>query len=65
MPPWQRHLRRAAPSGLAPGRPILFELARLAAVVALPLLGVIAFLLFDAARRDLAHATDDTRTCGG
>ena len=44
-----------------PGRPILFELARLAAVVALPLLGVIAFLLFDAARRDLAHATDDTR----
>ncbi|HEV8330265.1 MAG TPA: response regulator [Steroidobacteraceae bacterium] len=48
-------------SGPAPGRPILFELARLAAVVALPLLGVIAFLLFDAARRDLAHATDDTR----
>jgi signal transduction histidine kinase/ActR/RegA family two-component response regulator len=45
----------------APGRPILFELARLAAVVALPLLGVIAFLLVDAARRDLAHATDDTR----
>lgn len=45
----------------APGRPILFELARLAAVVALPLLGVIAFLLFDAARRDLAHASDDTR----
>jgi hypothetical protein len=48
-------------SGPAPGRPILFELARLAAVVALPLLGVIAFLLFDAARRDLAHAADDTR----
>jgi signal transduction histidine kinase/ActR/RegA family two-component response regulator len=48
-------------SGPAPGRPILFELARLAAVVALPLLGVIAFLLFDAARRDLDHATDDTR----
>lgn len=48
-------------SGPAPGRPILFELARLAAVVALPLLGVIAFLIFDAARRDLAHATDDTR----
>ncbi|HJY38769.1 MAG TPA: ATP-binding protein [Steroidobacteraceae bacterium] len=48
-------------SGPAPGRPILFELARLAAVVALPLLGVIALLLFDAARRDLAHAADDTR----
>jgi signal transduction histidine kinase/ActR/RegA family two-component response regulator len=48
-------------SGPEPGRPILFELARLAAVVALPLLGVIAFLLFDAGRRDLAHATDDTR----
>lgn len=46
----------------APGRPILFELARLAAVVALPLLGVIAFMLFDAARRDMAHATDDTRS---
>lgn len=45
-----------------PGRPILFELARLAAVVALPLLGVIAFLLFDAARRDVAHATDDVRS---
>jgi hypothetical protein len=45
----------------APGRPILFELARLAAVVALPLLAVIALLLFDAARRDVAHATDDAR----
>ncbi len=44
------------------GRPILFELARLAAVVALPLLGVIALLLFDAARRDIAHATDEART---
>lgn len=44
------------------GRPILFELARLAAVVALPLLGVIAFLLYDAARRDVAHATDDVRS---
>ena len=43
------------------GRPILFELARLAAVVALPLLGVIAFLLFDAARREVAHATDEAR----
>ena len=43
------------------GRPILFELARLAAVVALPLLGVIAFLLLDAARRDVAHATDEAR----
>jgi signal transduction histidine kinase/ActR/RegA family two-component response regulator/HAMP domain-containing protein len=43
------------------GRPILFELARLAAVVALPLLGVIAFLLLDAARRDIAHATDEAR----
>ena len=40
-------------------RPILFELARLAAVVALPLLAVIGFLLFDGARRDLAHATDE------
>jgi signal transduction histidine kinase/ActR/RegA family two-component response regulator len=46
----------------ASGRPILFELARLAAVVALPLLGVIAFLLFDGARRDVAHATDEART---
>jgi signal transduction histidine kinase/ActR/RegA family two-component response regulator len=45
-----------------PGRPILFELARLAAVVALPLLGVIAFLLYDAARRDVAHATDEVRS---
>ena len=45
-----------------PGRPILFELARLAAVVALPLLGVIAFLLFDAARRDVAQATDEARS---
>ncbi len=45
-----------------PGRPILFELARLSAVVALPLLGVIAFLLYDAARRDVAHATDDARS---
>ena len=44
------------------GRPILFELARLAALVALPLLGVIALLLFDAARRDIAHATDEART---
>ncbi|MGH8236240.1 MAG: ATP-binding protein [Steroidobacteraceae bacterium] len=44
------------------GRPILFELARLAAVVALPLLGVIAFLLFDGARREVAHATDEART---
>jgi signal transduction histidine kinase len=44
------------------GRPILFELARLAALVALPLLAVIALLLFDAARRDLAHATDEART---
>jgi signal transduction histidine kinase/ActR/RegA family two-component response regulator len=42
-------------------RPILFELARLAAVVALPLLAVIAFLLFDGARRDVAHATDEAR----
>src|SRR5512138_279815 len=40
-------------------RPILFELARLAAVVALPLLAVIAFLLFDGARRDIADATDE------
>jgi len=46
----------------ASGRPILFELARLAAVVALPLLGVIAFALFDGARRDVAHATDEART---
>jgi signal transduction histidine kinase/ActR/RegA family two-component response regulator len=46
----------------ASGRPILFELARLAAVVALPLLGVIGFLLFDGARRDVAHATDEART---
>ena len=44
------------------GRPILFELARLAAVVALPLLGVIALLLVDAARRDIAHATDEAST---
>ncbi len=44
------------------GRPILFELARLAALVALPLLAVIALLLFDAARRDIAHATDEART---
>jgi signal transduction histidine kinase/ActR/RegA family two-component response regulator len=42
-------------------RPILFELARLAAVVALPLLVVIAYLLFDGARRDVAHATDEAR----
>ena len=42
-------------------RPILFELARLAAVVALPLLAVIAFLLFDGARREVAHATDEAR----
>jgi len=42
-------------------RPILFELARLAAVVALPLLAVIAFLLFDGARREVAHATDAAR----
>jgi hypothetical protein len=46
----------------ASGRPILFELARLAAVVALPLLGVIGFLLYDGARRDVAHATDEART---
>jgi signal transduction histidine kinase/ActR/RegA family two-component response regulator len=44
------------------GRPILFELARLAALVALPLLAVIALILFDAARRDIAHATDEVRT---
>jgi signal transduction histidine kinase/ActR/RegA family two-component response regulator len=44
------------------GRPILFELARLAALVALPLLAVIALLLFEAARRDIAHATDEART---
>jgi signal transduction histidine kinase/ActR/RegA family two-component response regulator len=44
-----------------PGRPILFELARLAAVVALPLLGVIAFLLYDAARRDVVHVIDEAR----
>lgn len=43
------------------GKPVLFELARLAVVVALPLISVIAFLLFDAAQRDLAHATDDAR----
>jgi len=43
------------------GLPILFVLARLAAVVALPLLGVIAFLLFDTARREEAHATDEAR----
>jgi signal transduction histidine kinase/ActR/RegA family two-component response regulator len=43
-------------------RPILFELARLAALVALPLLAVIALLLFDGARRDIAHATDEART---
>jgi signal transduction histidine kinase/ActR/RegA family two-component response regulator len=42
-------------------RPILFELARLAAVVALPLLAVIAFLLLDGARREIAHATDEAR----
>jgi hypothetical protein len=48
-------------AGGVPGRPIVFELARLAAVIALPLLGIIAILLFDAARRDLTHATDDTR----
>jgi signal transduction histidine kinase/ActR/RegA family two-component response regulator len=46
----------------ASGRPVLFELARLATVVALPLLGVIGFLLFDGARRELAHATDEART---
>jgi signal transduction histidine kinase/CheY-like chemotaxis protein len=46
----------------ASGRPILFELARLAAVVALPLLAVIAFLLFDGARREVAHATDEARS---
>jgi signal transduction histidine kinase/ActR/RegA family two-component response regulator len=46
----------------ASGRPILFELARLAAVVALPLLGVIGFLLFDGARREVAHATDEARS---
>jgi len=45
----------------ASGRPILFELARLAAVVALPLLAVIAFLLLDGARREVAHATDEAR----
>ncbi|HET9445795.1 MAG TPA: ATP-binding protein, partial [Steroidobacteraceae bacterium] len=50
-----------APSSTT-GRPILFELARLAAVVALPLLVVIALLLIDAARRDIAHATDEART---
>jgi signal transduction histidine kinase/ActR/RegA family two-component response regulator len=43
------------------GRPVLFELARLAVVVALPLIFVIAFLLLDAAQRDLEHATDDAR----
>jgi signal transduction histidine kinase len=43
------------------GRPVLFELARLAVVVALPLISVIVFLLLDAGRRDLAHATDDAR----
>jgi signal transduction histidine kinase/ActR/RegA family two-component response regulator len=42
-------------------RPILFELARLATVVALPLLAVIAFLLVDGARREVAHATDEAR----
>ena len=46
---------------VAPRRSILFELTRLAAVVALPLLGVIAFLLVDMARRDREHATDDAR----
>ena len=56
-PPAQGGARRSTP-----GRPILFELARLAAVVALPLLAVIALLLFDAARRDIAHATDEART---
>ena len=44
-----------------PGRPILFELARLAAVVAIPLLGLIAFLLYDGARRDVVHVIDDAR----
>jgi signal transduction histidine kinase/ActR/RegA family two-component response regulator len=48
-------------TGRGPGRPILFELARLAAVIALPLLAIIGLLLFDAARRDLAHATDAAR----
>ena len=48
-------------TGRAPGRPILFELARLVAVIALPLLAIIALLLFDSARRDLAHATDAAR----
>lgn len=46
---------------LAPRRSILFELTRLAAVVALPLLGVIGFLLVEAARHDRDHATDDAR----
>lgn len=44
-----------------PRRSVLVELARLAAVVALPLLGVIGFLLIDSARRDLEHATDNAR----
>jgi CheY-like chemotaxis protein len=59
-------MAEASAQGGAPrstsGRPILFELARLAAVVVLPLLVVIALLLLDAARRDLAHATDEVRT---
>src|SRR6188474_229261 len=38
-------------------RSVGVELARLVAIVALPLAGLIAFLLYDAARRDEEHAS--------
>jgi signal transduction histidine kinase/ActR/RegA family two-component response regulator len=56
--PWSAQESAASRSG---GKPVLFELARLAVVVALPLIFVIAFLLLDAGQRDLDHATDDAR----